>query len=664
MEALLRVVALERSRAAARCAPGAAPDITSIACYSKVFGRLIDRCVALRPLLSRIKEAYDDAANGQIHHLQAGAAKLTRARTGVDRLAGLDALGLLATSENPSDGRFAAEQEALQTSLDRTRRRAELAQEAAAQKRATLDAKRRELADLKQSCRSLTDTVEALRSTQNRVVASLRQIATRRVGDDENHKSGYWLKRESTDTRAKTNETRGLIRREQLEREQTNEELERVDGRVEQLAEDCDDIEEEIEKWEADIVDLRKRTENTEESFKDYKRSVGPGTPRPDWEQVETELMHGSFGENVTVNGNEELALYRRTYGTNPLHLDVEQASATLAVEIAEHVCELRVHLVETERQLQDALKIKEKKQQEEKELQAVIEAEQAAVAESYQTKKYFVLEGTRPSVPIYMRGTGKVRDLIMPKAEAEQIIQNVWDTKIRSDSRKGAKKLELAEFFAGWVKTAYGVRALEKTYNLLDALKRFEYDADCALFYLVLKGELSEQVYVEEGRMIDSFMHSLVDEARRHSNPGTLNKKLRRPEFLATLESHFANKKTPDELYSLKRALAYDQAGPYINYNDLLEENERADQGQFAEELRDQFLLSVQQSYIAIEHSIREATIKRASTNGRTIPTDGPPRIAAHRVIFATASCTQRCDTLMKESLLIECPLVQYLLR
>jgi hypothetical protein len=326
MEALLRVVALERSRAAARRAPGAAPDITSIACYSKVFGRLIDRCVALRPLLSRIKEAYDDAANGQIHHLQAGAAKLTRARTGVDRLAGLDALGLLATSENPSDGRFAAEQEALQTSLDRTRRRAELAQEAAAQKRAALDAKRRELADLKQSCRSLTDTVEALRSTQNRVVASLRQIATRRVGDDENHKSGYWLKRESTDTRAKTNETRGLIRREQLEREQTNEELERVDGRVEQLAEDCDDIEEEIEKWEADIVDLRKRTENTEESFKDYKRSVGPGTPRPDWEQVETELMHGSFGENVTVNGNEELALYRRTYGTNPLHLDVEQA--------------------------------------------------------------------------------------------------------------------------------------------------------------------------------------------------------------------------------------------------------------------------------------------------------------------------------------------------
>ena len=116
-----------------------------------------------------------------------------------------------------------------------------------------------------------------------------------------------------------------------------------------------------------------------------------------------------------------------------------------------------------------------------------------------------------------------------------------------------------------------------------MDALKRFEYDADCALFFLVLKGELSEQVYIEEGRMIDGFMHVLVEEARSQSNAGDLKKTLRRSEFLALLEGHFGHKKTPDEMQGLQRALVYDQPTPHIKYTELLEENERADQGQVA---------------------------------------------------------------------------------
>jgi hypothetical protein len=223
-------------------------------------------------------------------------------------------------------------------------------------------------------------------------------------------------------------------------------------------------------------------------------------------------------------------------------------------------VSELRAHVVDTQRQLADADAMRQQKQEDEERLQAEIEEEQAAAAGSSVAKKFFVLEGFGPNVPIYMRGTGKVRDLVMSKAEAEAIIKNVWDTKIRSDSRKGAKKLELGVFVAGWMKTTYGVLALEKTYNLVDALRRFRYDADCALFDSVLKGEVCEEVAIEETRMIDRFMAALVAEDRKWSNAGKLNKKIRRHEFLQTLESHFRATKTPDEIYALKRALGCDQ--------------------------------------------------------------------------------------------------------
>ena len=98
-----------------------------------------------------------------------------------------------------------------------------------------------------------------------------------------------------------------------------------------------------------------------------------------------------------------------------------------------------------------------------------------------------------------------------------------------------------------------------------------------------------------------------------------------------------------------------------YIRYEDLLQQDDRGDQGHFAEELRDQFLLSVQQSYIAVEASIREATIQHAAENGRIIPSEGPQRILAHSIVFKEAPCVQNCDTLMKESLVAACPLREY---
>ena len=51
---------------------------------------------------------------------------------------------------------------------------------------------------------------------------------------------------------------------------------------------------------------------------------------------------------------------------------------------------------------------------------------------------------------------------------------------------------------------TRAGARAVEQSYNLVDAIERFGYDADCALFDLILRGELWEEVYYAEEKLIE----------------------------------------------------------------------------------------------------------------------------------------------------------------
>ena len=690
--ALLRVMELERSRSLAlRPTPGSAPDVTSLACYSKVFERLIDRCVALRPLLSKIKEGYDNAAYGHINALQTGAAKLIRAQTGVDRITkmaaakeaadvraaesqlkqalahakaaeacaateqheaidaearaekeeqeaidaearaekelweahdagaradkehreaneawlalkteeegvlrveaevltlekklaegdnvqdqldsrradlvrekkeadaakekadqeyneavdakvtavkekaearearaaaatekaeagearatalkekaealeatsravaaraeiqrrqavlrqekeqaeeaattaerfSLNALELLATSDNPSDGRCkyasnphtslssgdaserllafadAPELHGLERELKLATQRRDFAQEKADKRMAKLAAGKQELATALHSVENVKATVDALRRSNNRSTLALQALGAARQGNDQDKNTGYWKKREIEDTKRAIIEERGLMGREAVKRNKAEANLRRETKQLHKLHQDTVDYMDEMQKWGRDEVELKRRTRETEDSFGDYRRSVGPGTPRPAWDEIRSFLNEADNNESK-------------------LHLDLGSTSSTLALEMGSHVKDLKQQLNDTIGAIADAAKIKDKQQEDEAALKLTIEAEVAAVAEAYTTKKYFVMDGTGPHVPVYMRGTGKVRDLLMPKAEAEEIIKNVWDTKIRSDSRKGAKKKGLPEFFAGWVKTAFGVR-------------------------------------------------------------------------------------------------------------------------------------------------------------------------------------------------------------
>ena len=434
-------------------------------------------------------------------------------------------------------------------------------------------------------------------------------------------------------------ELRGKLERQRVDLARTEEQVEDVAGEIVKLQKAALGLIEESEQWADETEVLRKREQETLDALAEFRRSGGPRTPRPQWDEVEESLA------------------------ASDANLDTKQRSATIAEELGGFVATMRGRLAEAETAVLEAEEQKKNRAKDEEALRAVIAEEKAAVEARYSKTKWLVCEGTGPSVPVYLRATGKVRDLFMTKAEAEKIIKDCWETKVRSDARPSARPLPLAEFFAGWMKTRAGARAVEQSYNLVDAIERFGYDADCALFDLILRGELCEEVYYAEEKLIDGFEAALVAEDRKHSNPsvGTgLNHKLRRPEFLAVLQRYLGRQKTKEEMQALMRALAYDQPTPRVHYGRLFEESERADQGQFAEALRDQFLYSVQQSYISVEQSIREATLEAVASNGTRVPTIGPAKIAAHRVV-TNSNNMKNTSILQKEALLIEGALLEY---
>ena len=48
---------------------------------------------------------------------------------------------------------------------------------------------------------------------------------------------------------------------------------------------------------------------------------------------------------------------------------------------------------------------------------------------------KSLVYQGTEPPIPKYLRWTGKVRNRNLSKADTAQIIQDIWNQKIVSDT-------------------------------------------------------------------------------------------------------------------------------------------------------------------------------------------------------------------------------------
>jgi hypothetical protein len=223
-------------------------------------------------------------------------------------------------------------------------------------------------------------------------------------------------------------------------------------------------------------------------------------------------------------------------------------------------------------------------------------------------TGKWFVCQGTGANVPKFLRFNGKVRNRMMSKRDTEAFIKEFWDHKTKADMRPRAKKLSVQDYIHNFMKTRFGVQATvaEFAYNFCDALQRYRADADCEIFHLILFGELAEECYHAQMKMIEDLL-DLCEKKDKLEHGGRVQQVLARETFNSVL-NEFLVSKSPSEMQVLKQALSYDQPLADVGYIKLFEENQDGDQGKFAETLRDQHLDDTMQTYRLIETEIRIA--------------------------------------------------------
>ena len=117
--------------------------------------------------------------------------------------------------------------------------------------------------------------------------------------------------------------------------------------------------------------------------------------------------------------------------------------------------------------------------------------------------KPFFVGIGVGAGVPRYLQCKGKVRNRNLSKRETELFIKDVWRAKAK------AKNCEpLAAYFFSYLKGKFGIQATiaEWGYNVVHSLERYIEDPDLELFYAVMTGQVTEEVYTEQMAMLDSL--------------------------------------------------------------------------------------------------------------------------------------------------------------
>jgi hypothetical protein len=167
-----------------------------------------------------------------------------------------------------------------------------------------------------------------------------------------------------------------------------------------------------------------------------------------------------------------------------------------------------------------------------------------------------------------------------------------------------------VTDILYAFLQQKYGVHkvVVEVGYNLVDALKRYSYDADCEMFLKIVFGELCLDCAADQENMVADFVKAcqMLD---RKQNPGKKKTSgtLSRVAFYELLAAHFEFK-AEDDVQALIRAVEFDQPLPMIHYTKLFEETRDGDQGKFAETLRDQHLYGIMSTYPAVEEAIRRA--------------------------------------------------------
>jgi Ca2+-binding EF-hand superfamily protein len=328
----------------------------------------------------------------------------------------------------------------------------------------------------------------------------------------------------------------------------------------------------------------------------DAKMGKRPLTPRPDWSKIKTMVDQGVIGSDLNLSQPSGLVIQELLDSIDTMHMELQAVLETLPW-------------------VKDAKK------------------RDAALA-----NKWFVCLGTGPQVPKFLRLQGKVRNRSMGKAECETFIQEFWEARTKAVAKQSYDSFKTAaEFLYSYLRGRFGVPTAiaEYAYNLMDALKRYAYDADCELFAKIINGEICEEAYADQVKTVDGLLEAFrKTEGRRPGvNKSKLRGQLQREDLRKALKSFFPFK-NEDELQPLYQAVLYDQPLPTVRYEKLFESDANGDQGKFAETLRDQHLAAILQSYTAIEEAISARALEQLRASKSRAPPGGSGLIASVKMI------------------------------
>jgi hypothetical protein len=192
-------------------------------------------------------------------------------------------------------------------------------------------------------------------------------------------------------------------------------------------------------------------------------------------------------------------------------------------------------------------------------------------------------------------------------KAEAEEMLQQIWNSKQTFDAQNGGRS-EMFSFVHHYFKTRFVTDAATREwhYSFLACLDRYSHDADFRLFRAILLCKMPEDVYWDEVELLarlKNFMGQVDEAFNGKSRSGLVPRQL----LQQSLAELWPNK-SDEQLERLGVALRKDMgSATFVQVNSLWDQTDDGLQTNFIEEVRRQYLQELQHYRDEVYSSIRD---------------------------------------------------------
>jgi hypothetical protein len=217
-----------------------------------------------------------------------------------------------------------------------------------------------------------------------------------------------------------------------------------------------------------------------------------------------------------------------------------------------------------------------------------------------------FVGRGTGPSVPVFLRFHGHLRQRNLSKGAVEDLIQEFWADRrsyLRGETDH-LRALQLQDYFLDWLVRKVGNQygAIELAYNMDYVSGMFMDDPDCLIFQLVvIRQEVSEAAQFEQQEVVDQLLSAI-----KHYDRNEVGIVKRQRIYLLLLKLFPA--KSRDAHLRLRFALLAhtNPTTDDVRYLELFEQDRNGNQSRFLTFLRSQWVTEMREYMVDVEEAVR----------------------------------------------------------